>query len=567
MINNNIKIPKISCIVTDLDLNIIESDSNFLLFTESKEKINGKKLNYFLKELKNDYYDEFYKLNLNNSDYYIKKTKVEINNQDYFMFLIADFFMISEIEKQVTYLNREKYIYNEMLNKLEDGIYITDDYGKTLFVNDAFVNLSGLSRDMLIGKFVQNLNNSDVLPNSCCEKVIETHQTVTTINNYYKGQKCLVTGSMINNEKGEFKRTIAVVRDVSELDILMKKVAKNEKLSFFNSNSNIYVKKMDNNKYNEKKNELLLSSNSKVKDIYKKALKFADVDTSVLILGETGVGKDYLASYIHNSSKTRSKEDMIKINCSAIPEHLIESELFGYVEGAFTGAKSGGKKGLFEEAGNGTVFLDEIGEMPYMLQVKLLNVLNDKNFYRIGATKKIPLNARVIAATNADLKKMITEKKFRADLYYRLNVISLTIPPLNKRKEDILSLAQYFLEYYNNHHSTNCYFSTECLKDFLVYKWPGNIREMKNLIERLVLIADDVLIDSKLFREQIGEWDNVEDEDNIELIHLPLKEKIGIYEKKLIKDAIVEKGTLKEAAKFLEIDISTLVRKKQKYNF
>lgn len=562
------KTPNILFVITDVKLNIIENNSNFKkTFSDEKIKSEENLKNYFPK-LKNRYFDKFYRLNSKiNYKYYIKQSIIKINNSEYYIFIIADFLMINELEKQVSYLNRQKYIYNEMLNKLEDGIYITDDLGKTLYVNDAFVNLSGLSRDMLIGEFVQKLNLSNVLPNSCCEKVIETHQTVTTINNYYKGQKCLVTGSMINDDKGEFKRTIAVVRDVSELDILMNKVAKNEKLSFFNSNSNIYVKKIEKNEYRNEANELLVSNNEKVKEIYRKALKFSNLDTSILILGETGVGKDYLASYIHNSGEKRVNEHLIKINCSAIPEHLIESELFGYVDGAFTGAKSGGKKGLFEEAGNGTVFLDEIGEMPYMLQVKLLNVLNDKYFYRIGATKRIPMNARVIAATNANIKKMILEKKFRADLFYRLNVINLTLPPLRERKEDIISLAQFFLEFYNNHHSLNCYFSPECLKDFLAYKWPGNIREMKNLTERLVLISEDVCIDSKLFREQIGEWDEVYDnETNIDLSKLSLKEKLGIYEEKLILDAIKNEETLKKAAALLNIDISTLVRKKQKYN-
>jgi PAS domain S-box-containing protein len=562
------KTPNTLFVITDVNLNIVENDNEFIKIFLNEDKKLEKNLKDYFPNLKNRCFDKFHRLNSNmNCEYYIKQSSIKINNSEYYIFIIADFLMINEIEKQVSYLNREKYIYNEMLNKLEDGIYITDNLGKTLYVNDAFLNLSGLSKDMLIGKFVQKLNLSNVLPNSCCEKVIETHQTVTTINNYYKGQKCLVTGSMINDDKGKFKRTIAVVRDVSELDILMNKVAKNEKLSFFNSNSNIYVKKIEKNEYRNEESGLLVSSNEKVKEIYRKALKFSNVDTSILILGETGVGKDYLVSYIHNSGEKRLNENLIKINCSAIPEHLIESELFGYVDGAFTGAKAGGKKGLFEEAGNGTVFLDEIGEMPYMLQVKLLNVLNDKYFYRIGATKRIPMNARVLAATNADIKKMIVEKKFRADLFYRLNVINLTLPPLRERKEDIISLAQFFLEFYNNHHSLNCYFSPECLKDFLIYKWPGNIREMKNLTERLVLISEDVCIDSKLFREQIGEWDEVYDNEIItDLSELSLKEKLGIYEEKLIIDAIKNEETLKKAAVLLGIDISTLVRKKQKYN-
>jgi PAS domain S-box-containing protein len=560
----NLKVPSIIYVITDFELNIKEYDEKIYDFIGNEKDVLDKKINIYFPKLNNNFFNSFYKIKNNeNVECYIKQTKITICDENYYLFFIADFLMITEIEKQVNYLNHEKYIYNEMLNKLEDGIYITDEIGETLYVNDAFVNLSGLSRNSLIGKKVQKLKGSNVLPNSCCEKVIQTHKTVTTINNYYKGQKCLVTGSLINDEKGTFKRTIAVVRDVSELDMLMKKVAKEEKNSFYDKN--VYVKKIKFTKSEINDKNAFIASNNKVKDIYSKALKFADIDTTVLILGETGVGKDYLASYIHNKSKKREGKNIIKINCSAIPEHLIESELFGYEDGAFTGAKVGGKKGLFEEAGKGTIFLDEIGEMPYTLQVKLLNVLNDKYFYRIGATKKVPLDARIIAATNANIEKLIAEKKFRADLYYRLNVINLTVPPLRERKEDIIPLSQYFLEYYNNQYRKNCFFSSDCLKDFLIYNWPGNIREMKNLVERLILIEDDVCIESKLFREQVGDFSDFDSDANISK-ELSLKEQMGIYERTLIKNVMEKEDTLKKAAEILKIDISTLVRKKQKYS-
>ncbi len=259
---------------------------------------------------------------------------------------------------------------------------------------------------------------------------------------------------------------------------------------------------------------------------------------------------------------------MIKINCAAIPEHLIESELFGYENGAFTGAQKGGKKGLFEEAGSGTIFLDEIGDMPYTMQVKLLNALNDLKFYRIGGSKEITLKARIIAATNANIKEMVTEKKFRADLYYRLNVINLTIPPLRERKEDIIPLAQSFLEYYNNKHRKNCFFSPKCLQHFLVYPWQGNVREMKNLIERLTIMSEDVCIDAEMFVEHLGQdvsmmVFNVEEMDRMN--EMTLRERMDLYEKNLLEELIGKNLTMKEMAKQLGIDVSTLVRKKQKH--
>jgi PAS domain S-box-containing protein len=557
------KIPNFTYAITDLSFNIRDYDEELNRFLGVVDDLRGQKLSTYMPAISKNEEDNFYRVQtILSGEYYLKQSRKIIGDEEMYFIFIIDYLMINEIEKQVSYLNHQQYLYNEMFNKLDDGIYITDEKGQTLFINDAFVNLSGLSRESLIGKKVQELKADAVLPNSCCEKVIETKQTVTTINNYYEGQKCLVTGSLIRDEHGEFKRTIAVIRDVSELDMLMKKVANEKTLSL------AFTKNMDEIKGEMIRDEVIVNNNPMVKDIYQKAKKLADIDSTVLILGETGVGKDFLASYIHANSSTRKKEKMIKINCAAIPEHLIESELFGYENGAFTGAQKGGKKGLFEEAGRGTIFLDEIGDMPYTMQVKLLNALNDLKFYRIGGAKEIKLKARIIAATNANIKELVQEKKFRADLYYRLNVINLTIPPLKERKEDIIPLAQSFLEYYNNKHRKNCFFSPKCLQHFLVYPWNGNVREMKNLIERLTIMSEEVCIDDKMFIEHLGQDVSmmVFNIDTMEQMNeMTLKERMDLYEKNLLEDLISKNFTMKEMAKQLGIDVSTLVRKKQKH--
>jgi len=465
------------------------------------------------------------------------------------------------LEKQIVRLSSQQYLYNEMLNKLKDGIYITNEEGTTTFVNDAFLNLSGLTREQIIGKTVYNLRKLNILPNSCCAKVIETNGPVSTINNYYKGQRCLVSGSPIFDEKGRLAKTIAVIRDVSELDVLMKNITKEKNL--FIKNNDLNVKGIEDNK-----EPVIVFNNEKMKNIYGRAKKIANVDSTVLILGETGVGKDFIASYIHNISN-RKNGKFIKINCSAVPEHLLESEFFGYEEGAFTGAQKGGKKGLFEQANGGVLYLDEIGDMPYTLQVKLLSALNDRMFYRIGGTTAVEFNARIIAATNVDLKHLVEEKKFRADLYYRLNVVTFVIPPLRYRKEDIIPLAQQFVEYYNNKYGKNCYFTTNCLEHFLVYDWPGNIRELKNIIERLVLMTDDAFIDTKLFTENLMLNESGTDAINNNLFlsnNKTLKDKMDDYEREIIETTMSVSKNMKEAAARLGIDLSTLVRKKQKYN-
>ncbi|QSX05241.1 sigma 54-interacting transcriptional regulator [Sedimentibacter sp. zth1] len=472
-----------------------------------------------------------------------------------------DIRIINQLEEQIKYLTKQQYIYNEMLNKVEDGIYITDKIGTTLFVNDAFLALSGLSRDKIIGKTVYSLKNKSILPNSCCAKVIETRSTVFTINNYVEGQKCLVSGSPIFDDDGKLVRTIAVIRDVSELNNLMKNLILREDLII---NSSKYTVKESK----ESKKDAYISSNDYMKEIYNNVNKVANFDSTILILGETGVGKDFLAEYIYNVSNIKNKGKFVKVNCGAVPENLLESEFFGYEEGAFSGALKGGKKGLFEEANNGVIFLDEIGDMPYSLQVKLLTVINDKVFYRIGGVKPINFNAKIVAATNANLLKLVEQKKFRLDLYYRLNVVNFTIPPLRNRKEDIIPLSQEFIEYYNNKYSKNTFFSPGCLEKFLAYDWPGNIREMKNIIERLVLISDTPCIHTKLFKEQLIIGEN---ETPVIFIERPeessgtLKERMEQFERKEIIKVLNSSRTLKIAAETLDIDISTLVRKKQKY--
>lgn len=565
LINNYKNNMNIGYIITDDKYNILYFNQYFKKYIlNNNEEILNKKITLYFQDLKVDKNQELYSVKyIDNSVYYVMTDIMKLYNNKLYTFFFYDFSLGTELEKQILHLNRQQYIYNEMFNKLNDGIYITDEEGTTLYVNDAFVNLSGLTREQVIDKTVYELRNLNILPNSCCAKVIETKGSVSTINNYYKGQRCLVSGSPIFDETGILVKTIAVIRDVSELDILMKNIAKED---------NLFIRKKGD--YNieakeSKKESVLIINNDKMKSIYNKAKKIASVDSTVLLLGETGVGKDYIATYIYNMCDWKNKGKFIKINCGAIPEHLLESEFFGYEEGAFTGAQKGGKKGLFEEANGGILFLDEIGDMPYTLQVKLLSSLNDRMFYRIGGIKPIEFNARIIAATNLDLKKLVDDKKFRADLYYRLNVVRFVIPPLRFRKEDIIPLAQQFIENYNNKYGKNCYFTVGCLESFIKYEWPGNIREMKNIIERIVLMSDDVCIDADMFREHLLSGESIIDISNnnsIESDNKSLKEKIDEYEKEIIEKALIVSKSLKEASGILGIDISTLVRKKQKYD-
>ncbi len=309
----------------------------------------------------------------------------------------------------------------------------------------------------------------------------------------------------------------------------------------------------------------IVTRSAAMQQVLKSAAKVAQVDSTVLLLGESGVGKDMLARFIHRASK-RKDQPFVKIACGAIPEHLLESELFGYEGGAFTGARKEGKPGLFELAADGTVFLDEVGELSLSLQVKLLNVLQDKVFYRVGGLRPISTNARVIAATNRDLEKQVEEGTFRADLFYRLHVIPITIPPLRARRGDILPLAYHFLEVYNNRYGFQKSFSEAVLNAFVRYDWPGNVRELQNVVEYLVvMVPGDVIMPEHLPKKLVSSSGDVRGGESAARGRLNLKQAVEEYERDLITRAIMEHKTLKEAAESLGIDLSTLTRKKQKY--
>jgi transcriptional regulator with PAS, ATPase and Fis domain len=285
----------------------------------------------------------------------------------------------------------------------------------------------------------------------------------------------------------------------------------------------------------------------------------SNLDATVLLLGETGVGKGFMANMIHSASK-RKDMPFITINCGAIPENLLESELFGYEKGSFTGASKEGKKGLFEIAGKGTIFLDEIGDMPLNLQVKLLHVLDERKARRIGGCSSFKVNARVIAATNKNIKTLVKNEKFRADLFYRLNVVPITIPALRDRREDLLFLINMFLENINTKYGMKKAFSEEALKALYDYEYPGNIRELQNMIERLVInTVGDTIEGTKIFEVIEPAQQNRKQEIT------PLKEAVEELERNLLLSAFQKYKTTRKVAEALKIDQSTVVKKAKKF--
>lgn len=302
-----------------------------------------------------------------------------------------------------------------------------------------------------------------------------------------------------------------------------------------------------------------------MKNIIKFASKAAQTDSTILLLGETGNGKSELGRLIHKMSK-RQHHPFVPINCAAIPETLLESELFGYEEGAFTGTRRQGKKGLFEHANGGTIFFDEVGELPLSLQAKLLHVLQNKSFYRVGGSKIIQVNVRVIAATNQNIEELIQNGKFRKDLYYRLHVIPLVIPSLRERPEDIIPLLLTTLEKLNAREGGEKQFSNEILSFLSRYHWPGNIRELQNTVEWLYIASDDETIEIDSLPPKLKESLLGISGDMPIIINkvIPLKDAIDMVEKELIKKARTIATSTYKIADLLKINQSTVVRKLNK---
>jgi transcriptional regulator with PAS, ATPase and Fis domain len=292
-------------------------------------------------------------------------------------------------------------------------------------------------------------------------------------------------------------------------------------------------------------------------------LKFAKVEAPVLITGESGVGKEVVADLIYKHG-TRNSSPFIKINCAAIPETLLESELFGYEGGSFSGAKKEGKRGLLELADSGTVLLDEIGEIAAPIQAKLLRFIQNKEFYRIGGKHVIKVDVRVIAATNQSLEEMVKEKMFRMDLFYRLNVLSIHIPPLRERPADIIPMANYFLRKYSQKYKTNKILAPEIYLIFTNYAWNGNIRELENLMERLIVTCDKYEITAEYLPEHIRK---VSQNLNIVKPYTPLTyaQAKAQFEKNFFGEAIAKYKTSRKVAENLQVDHSTVVKKSQKY--
>lgn len=462
---------------------------------------------------------------------------------------ISDFEALSHQLDTVKTINKEL---DAIIESLDDGIVVSNNKGFILRANLAYQKMTGITSQEYVGKHVRELVEAGYIRRSVTEMVVERNSKVTIVD-IRNNKELLLSGNPVYNDEGELVRVVTAIRDVTQLNSLKEQLAETEEIK------NRYYQELEHLR-SQQPFRKIITNNPEMRQKLDLACHVAHVDSTVLILGESGVGKELIAQLIHRASK-RSQQPFIKINCGAIPANLLESEFFGYEPGSFTGALKEGKPGLFELAQGGTLFLDEVGEIPLDLQVKILRVLQDREITKVGGKKGIKLDVRIVAATNRDLHKMVEEKSFREDLYYRLNVVPIILPPLRNRKEDILPLVGEFLAKFNQRYGYQKWVHPDVMDRLLNYDWPGNIRELENTIERLVVTSREecIILENLSGIPATASYPSDQPLSS-------LKRVLESEEKRLILEAYRRLRSTRKAALVLGISQSSLVKKINKYN-
>ncbi|HBF3360520.1 TPA: sigma 54-interacting transcriptional regulator [Clostridioides difficile] len=473
-------------------------------------------------------------------------------------------------------MNLDLEFYQKILEASHDEICVSDDKGIIIYCNKAFEENYGLKKEDILGKNVSFLEDSGYSTKSPIPIVLKTKTKFSLEQDTQTGKKLIITATPIFDENGNLEFTVENCRDITELNNIKNKLEDTKK----------QVKKYK----------------SEVETLYRTALRIEDTvimdgivmrpiintvnhvsktDVSVLLLGESGTGKSSLARYIHHNSN-RSNGPFITINCATISPQLLESELFGYTSGAFTGASTKGKVGLVELANGGTLFLDEIGDIPQNLQAKFLQLIQDRTFTPVGSLKNKKVDIRIISATNVDLVSKVKEKKFKEDLYYRLNVIEIKLPPLRERRDNLVEIIKYYFNRYSSDFNLNKTISKEAMDAIANYRFPGNIRELQNIIQKILLTCTDnhITIDDlpNILTKNIHITNNgnkthisqinkviISDSKSTNYKNKNFDTLIKEYEKNIILDAYEKFGSSYKVAKHLEISQSKANRLIRKY--
>ncbi len=489
-------------------------------------------------------------ISINGEKYYITILFISWEGNPYNLVLFQELHkMLGELKS----FNDNSMTYDALriFELVHDIMTITDGQGIVLYVSPSWEKRNKLAADKIIGKHISNLERDEIISPSATLKVLEEKSKVTILQHDNNGQKILCTGVPVFNECNEIQWVVSY--DSWDITNYIELKEHYERLYGLMEH---YAEEI---KVKEISKKTVIYKSPQIENILKLSMKVAQTNTNILITGESGVGKNLLATLIHENS-TFCEGPLIDINCGAIPDNLIESELFGYEKGAFTGAKNEGKIGLIELANNGTLFLDEVGELPLNLQVKLLKVIQEKKITRVGGTKSISVNFRLISATNRNLMTLVKEGKFREDLYYRLNVVPINIPPLRERSEDILIILMHLVEEMNKRHNKNKVFSEQAISALMSYSWPGNVRELQNIVERLILTSDKDIIDISCLPDYISCLDSTKGYKGMNL-----KKMLEYHERELVLSVYEKYKTTVEVGRVLGISQSSAVRKLKKH--
>ncbi len=461
---------------------------------------------------------------------------------------------ISEVEKVMP----ELATYQRMLKEMDvifessyDGLYVTDGEANTLRVNSSWEKISGLRAADVVGRNMFDLEREGYFSRTATTLVLRERKPMTTQLTVPSGREILASGNPVFDDDGNITMVVTNVRDLTDMRRLSRQLEESKELA------EQYHGKMEKLRVQLFEHEDIVGESKKMREVLELAMRVASVDIPVLITGDTGVGKEVVAKFIHKNSERSSDGLFLQVNCGAIPETLLETELFGYEGGTFTGADRSGRPGLLESAEGGTVVLDEIGELSLNLQVKLLKALQDFEITRVGGRKPKKINVRLISITNRDLEKMVEAGTFREDLYFRINVVPIYIPPLKERRDDILNLINFLLRKFNCKHGKKGHFTRDVVDRLLSYDWPGNVRELSNIVERLVAITPHDEIVTGDLPDSIRQHSSDFSIDQ----SIPLKDAVHRYELSLMEKAIDRYGSVQHAAYFLKVDPATIYRK------
>jgi len=449
--------------------------------------------------------------------------------------IFRDISEMIEFAERITNLNQIKETLEATITATQDAISVVDANGIGLLINPAYTRMTGYQEKDIIGKV-------------CTVDLYEgesIHMEVLKSGKPVKGRKLKVGPNKKDViaeaapivVKGEIKGSVAIIHDLTEINAIYKQLD--------------MAKQIIRNLEAKYSFDDIIGESEIIHNAIEKARMAASTPATVIIRGESGTGKELFAHAIHNSSDRRYAQ-FVRVNCAAINEGLLESELFGYEEGAFTGASKGGKIGLFEKANNGTIFLDEIGELSLNIQAKLLRVLQEKEIVRVGGNKAISINVRVITATNVNLEEAVKHKKFRMDLYYRINVVPIDIPALRHHKNDILALSKHMIQKFNQEYGRNVRdISKPALAVLLAYDWPGNIRELENFIGRAMINIkmQEIILTRQHLPPIVYEQKNERDYLPTDIVNSnkPLEQMMKTFEKEVIQKALAENDYNREA--------------------